>query len=235
MAKGSATPKRKTIFPDFLTLSGGNRKAFLLLERRIKKTVFIFAGDFLFSGCQPEACRPERQRGRSSVLHRRKGDEEGRHPLLSGDFRLPAGGLFFFRRKMSGSLPEGHSSFVGRCPAASRRVILLSSEDVRLLAGGLFFFRRRKKNQERRHPFERVDDDLGALPPRPPPPINGRPSHQHLLPALPCRPGETFLAAAVKLYLFFAGRWPDQVSFPAAARRIPPARRVGRAEAGGVP
>src|SRR5699024_2450679 len=57
----------------------------------------------------------------------------------------------------SGSLPEGYSSFVGRCPAVCRRAILLSSEDVRQLAGGLFFFRRRKKNQERRHPFERVD------------------------------------------------------------------------------
>ena len=123
----------------------------------------------------------------------------------SEDLRLPAGRLFFFR---------GQFLY------------------LRQFAGGLFFFRRRKKNQERRHPFERVDDDLGALPPSPPPPINGRPSREPLLPALPCRPGETFLAAAVKLYLIFAGRWPDQVSFPATARPAPPARRVGRVEAG---
>ena len=47
-----------------------------------------------------------------------------------------------FRRKICGLLPW---------------ILLLSLEDVRLLAGELFFFRRRKKNQERRHPFERVD------------------------------------------------------------------------------
>ena len=104
-------------------------------------------------------------------------------------------------------------------PAANRGVILLSSEDFRQpagrlfffrgqflyfrqLAGGLFFFRRRKKNQERRHPFERVDDDLGALPPRPPPTIDGRPSHHRLLPALPCRPGETSGSSCDKLEPF---------------------------------
>ena len=79
---------------------------------------------------------------------------------------------------------------------------------LRQIAGRLFFFRRRKKNQERRHPFERVDDDLGALPPSPPPSIDGRPSREPLLPALPCRPGETFLVAAVRFCLFFAGFLP---------------------------
>ena len=168
MAKGSATPKRKTIFPDFFTLSGGTRKAFLLLERRIQKTVFIFAGDFLIFRQLAGGCRPERQRGRSSVLHRRKGDEEGRHPLLSGDFRLPAGGLFFFRRKMSGSQPEGYSSFVGRCPAASRRVILLSSP---------------KEEPRKAPPFRTGGRRLGGLTPKtpaidrrqaiPPPPAPG--------------------------------------------------------------
>ena len=155
--------------------------------------------DPIASLCREAQCRqrPERQRGRSSVLHRRKGDEEGR--------------LTFLQR------------------------------DVRQLAGGSFFFRRRKKNQERRHPFEWVDDDLGALPPRPPhlgalpprppPTIDGRPSHSRLLPALPCRPGETFLVAAVKLYIFFAGDGPIDFIFSAAERPAPPARRVGRVEA----
>ena len=172
MAKGSATPKRKTIFPDFLTLSGGTRKAILLLERRIQKTVFIFAGDFLIfrqlAGRSDSAAVP------LFYIAEKAMRKEGTR----------------FRREISGGLPGG---------------ILLSSKDFRLLAGRSFFFRRRKKNQERRHPFERVDDDLGALPPRPPPPINGRPSHSPLLPALPCRPGETFLVAAVKPYFSFAG------------------------------
>ena len=119
--------------------------------------------------------RPERQRGRSSVLHRRKGDEEGRLTFLQRDVRQPAGGLFFFR---------GQFLY------------------LRQFAVGLFFFRRRKKNQERRHPFEWVDDDLGALPPRPPPPINGRPSHSRLLPALPCRPGETSFGGGGKAVPF---------------------------------
>ena len=84
----------------------------------------------------------------------------------SEDLRLPAGRLFFFR---------GQFLY------------------LRQFAGGLFFFRRRKKNQERRHPFEWVDDDLGVFPPSPPPSIDGRPSRSPLLPALPCRPGETVL------------------------------------------
>ena len=50
--------------------------------------------------------------GRSSVLHRRKGDDERGHTLSSEDLRPAAVGL---------------TSFVGRCPAACRRVILLSS------------------------------------------------------------------------------------------------------------
>ena len=155
-----------------------------------------------------------------------------------------------FRRKICGLLPWAlllsledvrqlagrYSSFVGRCPAACRGVIFFRGQFLylRQLAGGLFFFRRRKKNQERRHPFERVDDDLGALPPRPPPPINGRPSHHRLLPALPCRPGETFSLPAARLRFVPAGRWPDQFHFAAVAKRIPPARRVGRVEAGGA-
>ena len=193
MAKGSATPKRKTIFPDFLTLSGGTRKAFLLLERRIQKTVFIFAGDFLIfrlpagrladrsdSAAVPlfyiaeKAMRKEGTRfcqgisgcqpvGYSSFVGRFPAASRRVILLSSEDVRQLAGGLFFFRRKMSGSLPEGYSSFVGRCPAASRKAILLSPEDVRQLAGGLFFFRRRKKNQERRHPFEGVDADQRTL------------------------------------------------------------------------
>ena len=154
-----------------------------------------------------------------------------------------------FCQGISGFQPVGYSSFVGRCPTASRevilfswavslfpaacrRVILLSSEDFRQLAGWLFFFRRRKKNQERRHPFERVDDDLGALPPRPPPTIDGRPSHHRLLPALPCRPGETLPLPAARLSLVFIGCWPDQFHFAAAVRPAPPARKVGRVEAG---
>ena len=50
--------------------------------------------------------------GRSSVLHRRKGDDERGHTLSSEDLRPAAVGL---------------TSFVGRCPAACRGVILLSS------------------------------------------------------------------------------------------------------------
>ena len=131
--------------------------------------------------------RPERQRGRSSVLHRRKGDEEGRLTFLQRDVRQPAGGLFFFR---------GQFLY------------------LRQFAVGLFFFRRRKKNQERRHPFEWVDDDQRVFPSGLPPSIDGRPSRHRLLPALPCRPGETFLVAAVKLYLFFAGVGPIKSLFP---------------------
>ena len=73
------------------------------------------------SGCQPGACRPKRQRGRSSVLHRRKGDEEGKLTFLQRDVRQFAGELFFFR---------GQFLY------------------LRQFAGGLFFFRLRKKNQE---------------------------------------------------------------------------------------
>ena len=99
-----------------------------------------------------------------------------------------AGKSFFFRKKKN-----------------QESLVWLVVDFFRLLFFWLFFFRRRKKNQERRHPFERVDDDLGALPPRPPPSIDGRLSHYRLLPALPCRPGETFLVAAVKPYFSFAG------------------------------
>ena len=166
----------------------------LLLSQKEEARKFGLAGGFDDSGSLPE--------GYSSFVGRCPAACRRAILLSSEDVRQLAGGLFFFRRKMSGSLPEGYSSFVGRCPAACRRAILLSSEDVRQLAGGLFFFRRRKKNQERRHPFERVDDDLGALPPRPPPTIDGRPSHSPLLPALPCRPGETLPLPAARYALF---------------------------------
>ena len=134
----------------------------------------------------------------------------------SEDVRLPAGRLFFFR---------GQFLY------------------FRQLAGGLFFFRRRKKNQERRHPFERVDgtrekqsplenrlfgdgnrgtallnapavagtapcgadsryDRSGRQAPGLQPRITARPSHFRLLPALPCRPGETLPLPAARLSLF---------------------------------
>ena len=159
----------------------------------------------LFDFCRPE--RSYRESAPSGAVPATAGALSAAVPLfyIAENAMMKEGTRF--RRKICGLLPWA---------------LLLSLEDVRQLAGelfffrgqflylrqlagGLFFFRRRKKNQERRHPFEWVDDDLGALPPRPPPPINGRPSHQHLLPALPCRPGETFLVAAVKPYFSFAG------------------------------
>ena len=166
--------------------------------------------DPIASLCREAQCRqrPERQRGRSSVLHRRKGDEEGRLTFLQRDVRLPAGRLFFFR---------GQFLY------------------LRQPAGGLFFFRRRKKNQERRHPFERVDDDQRNLSSGLQPKITARPSHHRLLPALPCRPGETLPLPAARLRFVPAGRWPDRFHFTAAVRPAPPARRVGRVETGRVP
>ena len=68
---------------------------------------------------------------------------------------------------------------------------------------------------------------MGALPPRPPPPINGRPSHHRLLPALPCRPGETFLVAAVRSCFFFAGRWPDRFHFFRCGKTCTPGPQGG--------
>ena len=77
-------------------------------------------------------------------------------------------------------------------------------------------------------------DRSGRQAPSPPPSIDGRPSCSPLLPALPCRPGETFLVPAARLRFLFAGRWHDRFHFPAAARPAPPARKVGRVEAGRV-
>ena len=57
----------------------------------------------------------------------------------------------------------------------------------------MFLFERPKRNRKSRHRSESVDDGSGALPPTPPPEISGRPSRRPLLPALPCRPGETVL------------------------------------------
>ena len=142
----------------------------------------------LFDFCRPE--RSYRESAPSGAVPATAGALSAAVPLFYIAEKAMMKEGTRFRRKIYGLLPWA---------------LLLSAEDVRQLAGGLFFFRRRKKNQERRHPFEWVDDDLGALPPRPPPTIDGRPSHSRLLPALPCRPGETFLVAAVKLYLFFAG------------------------------
>ena len=161
--------------------------------------------------------------------------------FLAEDVRQPAGRLFFFR---------GQFLY------------------FRQLAGGLFFFRRRKKNQERRHPFERVDgtrekqsplenrlfgdvnrgtaslnapavagtapcgadsryDRSGRQTPGPPPSIDGRPSRSPLLPALPCRPGETFLVTAVRFSFFFAGRWPDRISFRRCGKTCTPGPQGG--------
>ena len=67
----------------------------------------------------------------------------------------------------------------------------------------MFLFERPKRNRKSRHRSESVDDGLGVLPPTPPPKINGRPSRQVLLPALPCRPGDTVLPWPVGRWRFF--------------------------------
>ena len=90
-------------------------------------------------------------------------------------FWLPAGGLAGPSDPIA-SLRWWYSSFV---------------------TGFLFFFRHRKKKQERCHRSGSVDDGLGALPPTPPPKINSMLSRQRLLPALPCRPGDTVLTRRV--------------------------------------
>ena len=68
---------------------------------------------------------------------------------------------------------------------------------------------------------------MGALPPRPPPSINGRPSHPRLLPALPCRPGETFSLPAARLRFLFAGRWPDRLHFFRCGKTCTPGPQGG--------
>ena len=72
---------------------------------------------------------------------------------------------------------------------------------------------------------------MGALPPRPPPPINGGPSHFRLLPALPCRPGETPDSNCGKGALSVCRLLAWYRSFTAAEDALPPARRVGPGDA----
>ena len=80
-----------------------------------------------------------------------------------------------------------------------------------LLAGEPFFFRHRvlmflferpKRNRKSRHRSGSVDDGLGALPPTPPPPMKSQLSRPALLPALPCRPGDTVLPRPVGCWRF---------------------------------
>ena len=81
----------------------------------------------------------------------------------------------------------------------------------RLASGGLtsfitvslFFFRHRKKKQERCHRSGSVDDGQRVFPSGLPPTIKSHLSRQVLLPALPCRPGETVLPRPVGRWRFF--------------------------------
>ena len=62
-----------------------------------------------------------------------------------------------------------------------------------LLTGGAFLFERPKRNRKSRHRFGAVDADQRNLSSGLQPKANGRLSRSVLLPALPCRPGDTVL------------------------------------------
>ena len=100
--------------------------------------------------------------------------------------------------------------------------------------GGLTSFVTERSKQERCHRFDAVDADLGALPPRPPPSINGGPSPHRLLPALPCRPGETLLpqretyCLAEKVHQVDRFLFSAHVTAGSVARTPGPQGRAGR-------
>ena len=176
------------------------------------------------------------ERGRSSVLHRRKGDDERGHTLSSEDLRPAAVDL---------------TSFVGRCPAACRGVILLSSpkEESRkqrkkchrlgwtfsgIPPRSLTSFITERSKQERCHRFDAVDADQGAKPPGP----RTAENYQMPLPPASTRPtlraGGSGLSAAEKMKSIGPAACKEKASvYRSCCRTFHPACKVRPGAAGG--